>query len=106
MKTPGVHTLVSTAGQPAPVPTGEIDAIQRVVESGAGAHPYPFFKCGDLMRVKCGPLAGIEGILVRKKNLYRLVLSVKMLGKAAAVEIDSSLLERVKSSPGCARRIA
>jgi transcription antitermination factor NusG len=96
MKTPGVHTLVSSAGQPAPVPTGEIEAIQRVVESGASAYPYPFFKCGDLMRVKCGPLAGLEGILVRKKNFYRLVLSVQMLGKAAAVEIDSSFLERVK----------
>jgi len=97
MKTPGVHSLVSTAGQPSAIPPTEIEAIQRVVESGACARPYPFFECGDRMRVKSGPLAGIEGILIRKKNLYRLVLSINMLGKAAAVEIDSFLLERVSA---------
>ena len=52
-------------------------------------------KCGDCVRVKCGPLAGVRGVLVRKKNIYRLVLSVEMLGKAAAVEVDARLTERV-----------
>jgi transcription antitermination factor NusG len=58
-------------------------------------------KCGDCVRVKCGPLAGIEGILVRKKNVYRLVLSVEMLGKAVAVEVDAFLVERISGKwPG------
>jgi len=95
MTTPGVHALVSTAGQPAAIPADEIEAIRRVAESGARVEPYPYLKCGDRMRVKCGPLVGIEGILVRKKNLYRLVLSMNMLGKSAAVEIDAFLMERL-----------
>ena len=99
MTTPGVHALVSTAGQPTAVPLAEIEAIRRVVEGGAPVEPHPFLKCGDWVRVKCGPLKGIEGILVRKKNLYRLVISVEMLGRAAAVEMDASLVERLNGKP-------
>jgi len=98
--TPGFHALVSTAGQPAAIPSIEMEAVRRAVESSTRVEPHPFLKCGEWVRVKCGPLAGIQGILVRKKNLYRLVLSVEMLGKAAAVEIDAFLVERlnIKSS--------
>ena len=95
VRTPGIHALVSTAGRPATIPADEIEAIRRAVESSVCVEPHPFLKCGEWVRVKCGPLAGIEGILVRKKNLYRLVLSVEMLGKAAAVEVDASLVERL-----------
>ncbi len=99
MTTPGIHALVSTAGQPATIPPAEIEAIRRVVEGGAHVEPHPFLKCGARVRVKCGPLTGIEGILVRKKNLYRLVLSVEMLGKAVAVEVDAFLVERLNAIP-------
>jgi transcription antitermination factor NusG len=99
MTTPGIFALVSNAGQPAAIPTAEIEAIKRAVESGARVEPHPFLKCGERMRVKSGPLAGIEGILVRKKNLCRLVLSVEMLGKSAAVEVDAFLVERLHGKP-------
>lgn len=100
MTTPGVHALVSSsAGQPTAVPPAEIEAIRRVVVGGARVEPHPFLKCGEWVRVKCGPLMGTQGILVRKKNLYRLVLSVEMLGKAAAVEIDAFLVERLNEIP-------
>lgn len=95
MTTPGIFALVSNGGEPSAIPAAEIDAIRRAVESGARIEPHPFLKCGEWVRVKCGPLAGIQGILVRKKSLYRLLLSVGMLGKAAAVEIDSFLVERL-----------
>ena len=95
MTTPGIHSIVSNGGQPAAIPAAEIDAIRRAVESGSGIEPHPLLKRGDWVRVKCGPLEGIQGILVRKKNLYRLVLSVEMLGKSAAVEIDALLVERL-----------
>src|ERR1700730_15738016 len=97
MTTPGIHALVSTAGQPAPIPPAEIEAIRRVVEGGACVEPHPFLKCGEWVRVKSGPFVGIQGILVRKKNLYRLVISVEMLGKAAAVEVDAFLVERLNA---------
>jgi transcription antitermination factor NusG len=99
MTTPGINALVSSAGQPAGIPPAEIDAIRRTVESGSRVEPHPFLKCGEWVRVKCGPLQGIQGILVRKKNLYRLVLSVEMLGKAAAVEVDAFLVEPLNSKP-------
>lgn len=108
MTTPGIHSLVCNAGKPAAIAPAEIRAIRQAVESGCRLEPHPLLKCGDWVRVKCGPLERIEGILVRKKNLYRLVLSVEMLGKAAAVEIDAFLVERLNHKPcgaddtGCA----
>jgi len=99
MTTPGIHALVSTGGQPAAIPNVEIEAIRRAIESGAPVEPHPLLKCGEWVRVKCGPMEGIQGILVRKKNLYRLVLSVEMLGKAACVEIDAFLIERLNGPP-------
>jgi transcription antitermination factor NusG len=95
--TPGVYGLVSSGGQPAAIPDVEIGAIRRVVESGTRMESHPFLKCGTRVRVKCGPLAGIEGILVRKKNISRLVLSVEILGTAAAMEVEAFQVEAVKA---------
>ncbi len=95
LTTPGVFGLVSSAGQPAAIPDIEVEAIRRVVESGVRVEAHPYLKCGNWVRVKCGPLAGIEGILVRKKNISRLVLSVEMLGTAAAIEVEAFQVEEV-----------
>ena len=96
--TPGTHALVSSAGRPTAIPPSDIEAIRRVLESGVRVEPYPFLKRGERVRVKCGPLQGVHGILVRKKNLFRLVLSVEMLGKSAAVEVDASVIEKANPS--------
>jgi transcription antitermination factor NusG len=93
--TPGIHSLVSWGGRPANIPPGEIEAVRRMVESSFQVEPHPFLKCGDSVRIKSGPLEGIEGILVRKTRGYRLVLSVEMLSKSAAVEVDMSMVERL-----------
>lgn len=92
LTTPGVYDLVSSAGQPLAIPWTEIDAIERALEAGLHLEPYPLLKIGERVRVKYGPLTGVQGILVRKKNLFRLVLSVEMLGKAVAVEVDTCLI--------------
>jgi transcription antitermination factor NusG len=97
LTTPGIYGLVSSAGQPAAIPDMEIDAIRRVVESGVRVEAHPYLKCGNWVRVKCGPLTGIEGILVRKKNLSRLVLSVEILGTAAAIEVAAFQVEAVNA---------
>jgi transcription antitermination factor NusG len=89
LTTPGVHFVVMFAGRPAPIPESEIDAIRKAVESKLRVEPHPFLRCGDRVRVTSGPLADVEGILVRKKGLYRLVLSAELLGKSIAVEIDA-----------------
>jgi transcription antitermination factor NusG len=97
LTTPGVFGVVSSAGQPAAIPDMEIDAIRRVVESGARVEAHPYLKCGTWVRVKSGPLVGIEGILVRKKNISRLVLSVEILGTAAAIEVEAFQVEQVNA---------
>jgi transcription antitermination factor NusG len=95
---PGIHTLVSFAGQPAPIPVEEIEVLRTAVRSGSPVEPYPFLKCGDRVRVKEGPLAGICGILVRKKSGWRLVLSVELLEQSASVEVDAWAVERINPS--------
>ena len=96
LTTPGVHSLVAWGGRPADIPQKEIDAVRRLVESPLRIEPHPFLKCGDWVRIKSGPLDGIQGILVRKKSAFRLVLSVEMLAQSASVEVDISVVERVR----------
>ena len=74
--------------------------MRRMVESSMRVEPHPFLKCGDRVRIKSGPLEGIRGILLRKKSAYRLVLSVEMLEKSVAVEVDVSTVERIERSDG------
>src|SRR5258707_7411263 len=95
LTTPGVSSIVSCGDQPATIPFSEIEGIKRVVESTLRVDPHPFLKSGDWVRVKYGPIAGVEGILLRQKNVARLVLSVEMLGKSAAVEVDATDVERI-----------
>ncbi len=85
--TPGVHMILSRGEQIAVVPEEEILAIRRAVEGSYRVEPHPFLKCGERVRVIRGSLEGVEGILVRKKNLYRLVLSVDMLAQSVGVEV-------------------
>lgn len=95
LTTPGVHTFVGTSGRAAPIPDDEIEGIRRTIEYFLRVEPHPFLRTGDWVRVKAGPLEGIEGILVRKTKQCRLVLSVEMLGKSVAMEIDPAIVERV-----------
>jgi transcription antitermination factor NusG len=99
LTTPGIYAFVSSASRPSPIPPAEIEAIRRAVESDARVEPHPFLQSGDLVRIKRGSLAGIQKVLVRKKNLRRLVLSLEMLGKAIALELDTQLIERLNSEP-------
>jgi len=94
LSTPGIHGFVGSADRAAAIPEEEIEAVLKTAQSLLRVEPHPFLNCGDRVRVKSGPLEGTEGILVRKKNLWRLVLSVEMLGQSIAVEVDASTLER------------
>lgn len=95
VSTPGIHMILSRGERIAIIPEAEIQAIQRAVEGPFRVEPHPFLKCGELVRVIRGSLEGVEGVLVRKKNLYRLVLSVDMMAQSVAVEIDATDVEPV-----------
>ncbi len=93
LNTPGVHMALTHGDRIALIPEKEIEAIRRTVEGPFRMEPHPFLRCGDRVRVIRGSLEGVEGILIRKKNQFRLVLSVDMLAKSVAVEIDASNVE-------------
>ena len=99
LSTPGVFTIVGWAGHPAIIPDEQIDGVRQIVESVIRVEPHSYLNCGDRVRVKSGALLGLQGILARKKNLFRLVVSFEMLGRSAAVEIDISCLERLDPAP-------
>jgi transcription antitermination factor NusG len=90
VSTPGVHMILFYGERVAIIPEVEIQAIRKTVEGDFSVEPHPFLKCGERVRVIRGSLEGVEGVLVRKKNLFRLVLSVAMLAQSVSVEIDAS----------------
>jgi transcription antitermination factor NusG len=88
LTTPGVVSLVGFGTEPAAISDSEIEAIQTVLASGLTAAPHPFLKEGQRIRVKSGALQGLEGILLKQKTEWRMVISVIMLQRSIAVEID------------------
>jgi transcription antitermination factor NusG len=99
VSTTGVHTILGDHEKAGVVTPAEIGAIRQLIETKLRVEPHPFLKVGDRVLVKSGPLAGFEGILVRKKNQCRLVLAVDLLQQAVATEVDAEIVERVGSAP-------
>jgi transcription antitermination factor NusG len=102
LRTPGVFWLVENDGHASAVPESEIEAIRTITVHSARVEPHPYssLKDGDFVRIRSGPLAGIQGILTCVKNRYRVVLSVEVLQKAVAVEVELSSVEPLNSPCG------
>jgi transcription antitermination factor NusG len=94
--TDGVVGFVGAGRQPIPVSEAEIDAIRTIVQSQAPAEPWPFLKIGQTVRINRGSLSGIEGILIKVKSSWRLVVSVMLLERSVAVEIDAAYVSPVR----------
>ena len=92
LKTPGVIQIVGYKRAPVPVEESEIQAIQILMTSGLPNQPWPFLAMGDRVRIESGPLRGHEGVLVDFKGGHRLVLSITLLHRSVAVEIDSAFV--------------
>jgi len=93
LKTPGAVNLVSFSGKLAALPEAEITALRNALDNEICAEPYPFLRLGRKVRVVRGPMAGAEGILARKRDKYRVVISVEVLMRSVALEIDGTDLE-------------
>jgi transcription antitermination factor NusG len=98
LTTPGIHNILTQGDQVAIIPDDEVQAVRKAVEGKFQVEPHPFLKCGERVRVVNGPLEGVEGILLRKKNLFRLVISVEMLAQSASLEINACDVEPVRPS--------
>ena len=86
--TPGVVQIVGTGKTPIPIEEQEIAAIQRVGRSELSTMPWPYLQVGQMARIEAGPLQGMSGIVIRIKSGLKLVLSIQLLQRSIAVEID------------------
>ena len=93
LQIPGVVHLVGFAGHPASLPQEDIQAIQDCLSQGLHAEPHPYFRVGRRMQVKSGPLQGLEGVVVGRKNRSRFVLSFDLLQRAIAIEMNAMDLQ-------------
>jgi transcription antitermination factor NusG len=87
---PGVIRIVGFGDELTPVSEEEVSAIRSIVKSGYPAEPWPFLKVGQRVRIVEGALEGLEGILIKSKAGSRLVVSVDLLQRSVAVEIDAA----------------
>jgi transcription antitermination factor NusG len=93
--TPGVISVVSRGRIPIPVDDIEMAAIQKIVSLGFRAEPYPYLELGQRVRIESDVLKGIEGILINFKGNHRIVVSVSLLRRSVALEIDRSCVKPV-----------
>jgi transcription antitermination factor NusG len=92
LQIPGIVHLVSFNGRPASLPQEDIQAIRNCLDRGHQVEPHPFLKAGRRVRVTSGPLKGLEGVILRRKNKTRFVLSFELIMRSVAVEIDETEL--------------
>ena len=90
LKTVGVVDIVGGGQRPEPIRDEEITAIQTLIASVLQYDPHPYLQEGMKVEVIRGPLQGLQGILLRKEKRHRLILGVRLIQQAAAVEIDTA----------------
>jgi transcription antitermination factor NusG len=95
----GVVSIVGFGTRYCPVEDTEIEALQIVLRSGVEVQREPMIQPGEHVRVRGGPLRGVEGVLVQVKNHHRLVVSVSLLQRSVTVEIEDLMIEAVSRRP-------
>jgi transcription antitermination factor NusG len=92
---PSVANLVGINGMPSALPDEEIFAMRTGFAQGISAQPHPYLTIGRRVRVLSGPLAGFQGILLKRKNRTRFVISMELIMRSVAVEIDLAELQPI-----------
>jgi transcription antitermination factor NusG len=93
LQVPGVARLVGFGGLPAALPDEQVDALRAGLRGQLCAEPHPYLAIGRRVRMVRGPLRGTEGILIRKKGVFRFVLSLELIARSVAVEVDAADVE-------------
>ena len=88
LQVPGVVRLVGFNGIPAPLPQADIEMIRCALRQGIAAEPHPYLRIGTRVRIVSGPMEGLEGILLRKKGRLRVVVSVDLIMRSVAIDVD------------------
>ena len=97
--TPGVISVVGQGRIPTPIDPKEMSAIQTLVSTGVTAEPWPYLEVGQKVRIEDSSLQGMEGILIAFKGSRRIVVSVSMLRRSVALEIDRARVTPVGAAP-------
>lgn len=95
LEVPSVAQIVSFSGQPAPLPDEEVERLRSGLAQRS-AQPHPYLTVGRRVRVKSGPFEGIEGILLRKKDNFRLVVSLDLIMRSILLDIDGAEVEPLR----------
>lgn len=95
LQVPGVVRLVGFDGHPVAVPDEEVAQVRRFLNEGLQVEPHRYLQAGRRVRVRTGPLAGIEGIFLRAKNKCRIVVSMDPIMRSIAMEVDAADVEFV-----------
>jgi transcription antitermination factor NusG len=90
---PGVVQIVSFDGKPSPIREAEIEALRQGLPRTTSFEPHPYLVAGKRVRVRSGPLSGMEGILIRRKEGFRLVVSIELIMRSVAAEVDEADVE-------------
>lgn len=92
LQVPGVVSLVSSGREPSALPSDEIESLRAGLPERR-FEPHPYLAVGEKVRIVNGPLAGMAGVLVRKKNNFRVVLTLDLILQSVAVEIGLDEIE-------------
>jgi len=95
LRAPGVLRFVTFQGQPAVLRDSEIRALESSATSELRPQPHPYLQQGRKVRVRSGPLADAEGIMIRRKDGFRLVLSIELISRSVMLEIDEADVEPI-----------
>ena len=95
LRAPGAVQFVTFQGQPAVIPDSEIRALESSLSAGLRLQPHPYLHQGARVRLKRGPLVGAEGIMIRRKERFRLVLSIDLIMRSVVFEVDEADVEPI-----------
>lgn len=90
LQLPGVVRFVNFGGQPASLPDREVETLRAGLKENIYAEPHPYLPAGRRVQVIRGPFLGTHGILIRRKDKFRVVISLALITRAVSVEVDAS----------------
>lgn len=90
LQIPGVVRLVGFDGRPTPLPDTEIESLRSGLSARLRAEPHPFLTVGRRVRITGGPFEGLEGILKKKKSSLRVVVSLSLIQRSVAVDVEAT----------------
>ena len=95
LRVPSIVRIIGFNGVPEPIPPAQIEAVKNLVFNEIPMDPHPFIREGDRVRIIRGPLRGVEGLLLEKKNRYTFILSIDLIQQSVGCEIEAADVEKV-----------